>query len=96
MRIYWTFKSIPELADLPARERRRVWRAAYYKVLNQWQTYTILLACSVCSALGVFAGHFLGHPTVGAGIGGGMTGLLFSQIIVPRVRPHIREVLARR
>ena len=28
MQIYWSLKSIPELAGLASAERRRVWRAA--------------------------------------------------------------------
>jgi hypothetical protein len=36
MKVYWSWESVPELADLPPRDRRRLWREAWGKVVWRW------------------------------------------------------------
>ena len=50
MKIYWSLKSIPELADLSKDERRRVWKAMTGKSFmsipepfRHWQFWAVLL-----------------------------------------------------
>jgi hypothetical protein len=47
MKIYWSPKSIPELADLPGKERRAIWRAGFgYSIrhLRTWVGFSIFVA----------------------------------------------------
>ena len=43
MQFNWYTKSIPELAGLPADERRRKWIATRWKVFVHWQLYVVAL-----------------------------------------------------
>ncbi|MFC1529020.1 hypothetical protein ACFL5B_03840, partial [Candidatus Latescibacterota bacterium] len=45
MEIYWSLKSIPELAELSTKERALVWSKAYRKILCHWE---ILVAFPLC------------------------------------------------
>jgi hypothetical protein len=93
MTIFWTLKSIPELASLPARDRRVYWRRAYRRSWRHWQTWASLLACAICAGLGSGLGAFLVHPIVGATIGGNVGGFVFAQTTVRVARLHYKNVL---
>jgi hypothetical protein len=93
MAVFWTLKSIPELANLPARDRRVNWRRAYRRSWRHWQTWLGLLACAMCAAVGAGLGGFASHPFIGAAIGGGVGGFVFGQATVRVARSHYRNVL---
>lgn len=93
MTVFWTLKSIPELANLPARDRRVYWRRAYRRIWRHWQTWAGLLACAMCAAVGEGLGAFSAQPIVGGVIGGGVGGFVFGQTTVRVVRSHYRNVL---
>jgi len=82
MTIYWTIKSIPELAQLPPKKQRRVWRRAYGRAFGHWQTWAAWALCGVLGVLGSNLGRSLGAPLLGAAIGGGLGGFVASQIMV--------------
>ncbi|CAG9196349.1 conserved hypothetical protein [Burkholderia vietnamiensis] len=93
MEVFWTLKSIPELANLPARDRRVNWRRAYFRSWRHWQTWAGLLACALCAALGAGLSARAGHPVVGAVVGGAVGGFVFGQAVVRVARAHYRNVL---
>ena len=93
MAIFWTLKSIPELMNLPARERRIVWRRVYRRTWHHWQTWVGLLAGGICAGLGSRLGAVVEHQIFGAMIGGGVGGLIFSQVSIYIARLHYRDVL---
>jgi hypothetical protein len=91
MRIYWGVGSIPELAKLPRAERNKAWRAAYRRAFRRWQMWVALI---VPIALGVVLGQLLDlhygsidlGSAIGAGIGGGIFGLLATAIVARDIR----------
>ncbi|MDP9651481.1 hypothetical protein J2793_006956 [Paraburkholderia caledonica] len=93
MAFFWTLKSIPELANLPARDRRVYWRRAYRRTWRHWRTWAGLLACALCAGLGSRLGASVDHATVGAMIGGGIGGFVFGQVTVRVARSHYKNVL---
>jgi len=94
MPIYWSLKSIPELATVPRAERDRAWRRAYGKTFRHWETWVALLACGACAALGGYVGGQLGSVIIGAAVGGGIGGFLFRQIAIGVARRHYVHLLA--
>jgi hypothetical protein len=91
MRIYWGYGSIPELAKLPREERGKAWRTAYRRAFRRWQMWAALI---VPIALGVALGQLLDlrfgsldlGSAIGAGIGGGVFGLLATAIVAHDLR----------
>jgi uncharacterized membrane protein YfcA len=63
MRVYWTLKSVPELADLSAKDRRAIWREAY----REGSRYTFGEIALI--ALGAAVGAILGPLGAGLGVG---------------------------
>ena len=56
MKIYWSTKSIPELANLDKKQAKQVWRQSSLKALRHWQTWVgILLSACTASAIAVTA-----------------------------------------
>lgn len=93
MRIYWSLKSIPELAEVPKKDRKKIWRRCFLKALRNWQTLVAGAALGLCAALGNILGEILGYPCIGGAIGGAAGGLICSQVAIKRARPYIREYL---
>jgi hypothetical protein len=95
MKLYWTYNSIPELADLPKDKRKEVWATCHRKMLHRY----IWVAC-VIGAVCVPAGMIIGESYFGriggiieAMIAGGIGGLIIGEVKVAMTRPHIREYL---
>ena len=51
MKIYWTFKSVPEVVGLSKGERKRLWRNCYPKAYRHWQTWVTSIAMVIFFAL---------------------------------------------
>ncbi len=88
MQIYWTKKSIPELSQLPASERKRLWRQSYKDALHERDSKIGIVVVALLSGIG----SMLFGP-VGAGIGGGIGGLIFGQIISIKIRPYLATAI---
>src|SRR5438552_3139215 len=56
MQIYWTPKSLPELRDLEASLRRKVWRACWLRSFRHWQTWAAFVSQFVLILVGAFVG----------------------------------------
>lgn len=86
MALYWRVRSIPELRDLPERERERLWRRGYLYSLRRRRTKIALVAAVGLALAGYLAG---GTWTTGVGALAGAT-LLF-QVAVAEARPFWRR-----
>jgi hypothetical protein len=65
MPIYWTLKSIPELSQLPPKERGIVWRRVYKMTFRHWQTWIGLLGCVAFGYSGSYLAMFIDmHPSI--------------------------------
>lgn len=93
MKIYWTLKSIPELRDASRSERRRRWRRVNRKAFNHITTWAALILCALCGGFGAYYGQIAGSGVLGAALGGGIGGFMFSQVSIAVVRKHYRPFL---
>jgi hypothetical protein len=75
MRFYWSLNGIPEYAQAPKADRKRLWRAAYMKSLRHTEVWVTALGMGVCAAIGNQVGG-----VIGGGIGGGLGGLVYGQV----------------
>jgi hypothetical protein len=102
MQFYWSLKSIPELSGLPPRERRRIWRAAYWKTFRHWQIWAAGIAILLFTLIGSWIDREWISPAlvspdrqtlIGALIGTFLGGSIFTQVTSHLARPYIRERL---
>lgn len=98
MRIYWTLGSIPELAHLPPRQRRDLWRRRLGLALRHWQGWMSFLVAIVSMSVGVTLGLAVTESVlvsiVVAGTIGALGGLASSQLMISAVRPYLRTPAA--
>jgi hypothetical protein len=97
MKLYWSYNSIPELADLPKEKRKEIWHACHLKGLAHWQTWGACLVCGLCCVTGSELGKLCYGRIggfIGAMIAGGLGGLIAWEVTATMVRPHIREYLS--
>lgn len=110
MRFYLRLKSIPELSELPASERRIAWHGCRRRTWQRWQTWVgTLVAAAIGGGLGwgslkLFVWlspfdrrmtYFLGGFVCGAVIVG-VTETLRSVVVASQIRPFLQEYLAGR
>ena len=93
MKIYWSIKRIPEIAALPAQERKARWVAAFSRTRQNWKAWLALLACAAIGGLGALAGRELGIGVGGALVGGALGGFVLWQLLVAITRKHSRDIL---
>jgi len=88
MKIYWSNKDIPELANLTPDQQSRAWKACYGQyIFKHWQTWASfgLIAIFIMVGMAKFG------PILGGAIGGGLGGFVFSQVAMNVLRPHLRD-----
>ncbi len=97
MPIYWTKKSVPELANLSKEERERVWNATQGKAFRHWQMWLVLAV-----VFGVFwllpnlsevledRGWTKAVRMVVAGFIAGVAAIVGNFVAVTMRRPHMR------
>ena len=94
MRWHWSYRSLPELAGLPADERRRVWERAGRHLVRRPAVWAAVAGQS----LAVIAGSWQVGPMVRAGLPawlavasigaiGGLTSLGLIQVVLHAARP---------
>jgi len=97
MKIFWSFKSIPELAEMPKSEAKKIWLRCYLKSYRSWQAWLALIICGACAAFGYIIGYTISDTyivgPIGAGIGGAIGGLIGGHIHTRRMRQYICEYL---
>ena len=97
MPVYWTKKSVPELASLSKEDRERVWTATQWKAFRHWQTWLALAAIAgIFSLLPTLSGVLrdrgwstAARVLVGGSIAG-VVGLVANTVAVTMRRPHMR------
>ncbi len=95
MNIYWTFKQIPELRDLPKDQRKRVWQACY---VQNWKVWVIALLVNLMLAFPwLVLISQVKMPTVTAAVLFVLSvttiSFIVSQVQLERLRPHFRRYL---
>jgi hypothetical protein len=100
MKLYLTLKSIPELSDLPRKQRGKLWRKNFLKGLAHWQTLCALVvhfiwSFTISSIIQMVSEKY---PTINIlfyaianGIGFGIGFCFFFVIWVEQVRPYIKN-----
>jgi H+/Cl- antiporter ClcA len=95
MTIYWTIATIPELASLTPAERRRAWRAVFWKAFRHWQVWLSLVPMCVLIGVGTSLGRSAGLSWLGAAIGAGVGSLVFSAVHQRFARPYLADAVQR-
>ena len=100
MLIYWTTKSLPELAGLSKQQRREVVNATYWKAFRHWETWTAIPVATVCL---LFLLDLIDQIPDGSWapfvkvlvivLGGFAIGVSLNQVSYRVVRPHMRAFL---
>jgi hypothetical protein len=93
MKIYLTTKSIPELRDVSAAERRRRWSRAYWQSFRHPIAWIICSLCGLGGAIGVNYGEIFGSNSIAAGLGAAIGGFLASIIHTAHIRRNYRNIL---
>ena len=94
MQIYWSHKSIPELAGLPPDERHRVGRAGFWKAHRHWQVWVAVASFGVLIPIGADMGTLAGSQTFGSLVAAGVASFLYSQVVTDYARPYFRSYAA--
>ena len=69
------------------------WHRVSFLSFRHWTTWVGLLFCGACAGFGSYLGVGWGHPIIGAAIGGGIGGFIFSQVNIRVVREHYSDEL---
>jgi hypothetical protein len=104
LKIFWSFKDVPELADLSRSERRRVDRACHGETFKSRLCLAALGVCVLCCWLGILLGigllwlsgcspgiYLAVGGVIGSAIGGGIGGLIYGQIVTDYLRPFYAD-----
>lgn len=106
MPIYWSLHTVPELANLPDKQRRAIWQACYGAAFRHWQTWASMLVCALCIGAGWYTSlvwsrtvalngllMWLSIVLIGS-LGGGLGVLIYQQTLIAVLRPHFRSYRA--
>ena len=103
MKLYLTFKDVPEFLDLSNAERRRVNQACYRQAFKSRHCLAAFLIWGLCavagSALGNYLPLFFGfehsiwQPTMGGVIGSAVGGFIWGQIVTDFLRPFYADYI---
>ena len=88
MKIYWSYKDVPELAGLSPSERRRVRRACNWRAFRSVRCLTAFLICILCGGIGYALGR-----SWGGGIGVGIGAFIYIQVAIAYVRPFYADYI---
>lgn len=102
MNIYFTFRSMPEMASVPKANQEALWQRCHSKAWRHWQTWLALFLCIGTQVAGFYVAGFaipdspffwrrivLGGLFVVAGAGA------FSPVHIAMTRPYIRRQLGK-
>lgn len=91
MKVYWSIRHIPELANLTEAQQKVAFQDCYkrylFKLRETW------LACALMLILVATGTHLLG-PFLGATIGGLIGSFILGIIITKALRPHLKQYVA--
>lgn len=95
MKLYWTIRSIPELADLDAPARRHIWKAAYkraYRHLFFWIGLLMFALCMyIVNEINDAFFEIRGYAElIIVGASGGLGGYIFVQFAIFTMRRDLK------
>ena len=103
MKTYWSFKDVPELAELSRPEQRCVHRACYWRAFRSPRCMAALVICGLCAGIGSGLGgslHWLlgfqpiiWYQAIGGAVGGGIGGFIYSQVVTDYLRPFYADYI---
>jgi hypothetical protein len=91
MRFYWSYKSLPELSDLPAAEQRAAGRRVNWQVHERWQTWAVYLAFLPFVLVCRWVGSLVGHEEIGTIVGVLISAAISGQIVVRMARSILKQ-----
>ena len=91
MPIYWSYKSIPELASLSDVERTDTWHAASSRAHRRWETWASAVVIGLFAAGGAWLGLSLDHLYIGTVAGAALGGLIYERIVFQITRSCLGE-----
>jgi hypothetical protein len=103
MRLYWSEKSVPELAALEPAERRLVWRGAFLRCHRHWRVWLAYMAMAayalLCWAIGMYLVLSLTNSWItlllpAVALGGAW--FVSTPLIINAALPHVRELVSGR
>lgn len=90
MRFYWSYKSLPELSDLPVAEQRTAARLAHWQVHERWQTWAVYLAFLPFVLVCRWIGSFVGHEEIATIVGVLISAVISGQIVFRMARSLLK------
>ncbi len=81
MRLWWSYKSVPELSAFPENERKQVWAAANWQAYERWQSWASLIAVPLCVWGGSEFDSLLGYQNIWSIVGAGFGGLIHGCVV---------------
>lgn len=100
MKFYLFLKSIPELKDLPRRERGRIWRENALKGFGHWQTWAALLFWAFLAVSGLWSDccfEILRNSKILLRIVHLVSFLagcvIFQTVLTEKVRPYLKQAI---
>jgi positive regulator of sigma E activity len=91
MRFYWSYKSLPELSDLPAAEQRAAGRRVNPQVHERWQTWAVYLAFLLLVLVCRWIGSFVGREEIGTIVGVLISAAISGQIVFRMTRSLLKQ-----
>lgn len=102
MKICWGAISIPEMADLPPAERRRLWKAATKRACRHWQTCMAFLFAALVLAVTAPIPMFVIPDDAAyeaflycvfiSGLPLGVAACIYQQVLIRMARPYMRTL----
>ena len=96
MKLYWSIKSIPELADLPKEKRDEVWKTCY---ITNWKVRflpSLIMPVFMASGILFALSYFYRFILIGAIIAGAVSVIGWAigwETTVIMIRPYLRKNL---
>jgi hypothetical protein len=100
MKLYWSHKSLPELAHLPMKERDEIWRVAYLNSITSWRVWASWGVFILMLSIGISASYQFGDAgsieLIKIGIAGVVALTIAWPLVFASVRPYIQAEANRR
>ncbi len=97
---YWHATSLPELADLPMRERVRLLAKYWWKPYRHWQTWVSPVSIMLLFGAFIWWANSIKHSpmwtvTVGVtvALAAGALGFIHKQVVLSWMRPYLRAAV---
>jgi hypothetical protein len=99
MNIYWSYKSVPELTNLPKAEQIRLWRKHYWRSIRISDALIGLTVIVVVTLVGMLMQSHSGESRFVRAIAGGLSGgtafFIITQRAVTRMRSTLRSDISK-